>query len=118
YNQIITFILYKNITSSAMVGKVIDKKIGEWELNQVHNIGCEKGLKGLPDNCIDIVITSPPYWGQRGDDGIGLEEDPREYVNNLINILNEVIRVLKPSGLLWLNIGDAYNTPINWTEEA
>ncbi|MFI5141951.1 MAG: DNA-methyltransferase [Bacteroidia bacterium] len=101
-----------------MIEKKTEKEIGVWELNKVHNISCEKGFKGLPDNCIDIIITSPPYWGQRGDDGIGLEEDPRDYVNNLVNIFTEALRVLKPSGLIWLNIGDAYNTPINWTEEA
>ncbi len=73
-------------------------------------------MKGLPDDCIDVVVTSPPYWGQRGDDGIGLEADPREYIANLTTILLEANRVMKPEGLLWLNLGDAYNTPINWKE--
>jgi hypothetical protein len=71
----------------------------------------------MPENFVDIAITSPPYWGQRGDEGIGLEEDPREYVNNVSEILLEVMRVLKPTGLLWLNLGDAYNTPINWRQD-
>lgn len=61
-----------------------------------------------------MAVTSPPYWGQRGNDGIGLEEDPREYVRNLVEILAEAMRCLKPSGTFWLNIGDSYNTPINW----
>jgi len=91
--------------------------LGGWALNRVHLIDCFEGLKKMPDECIDIVVTSPPYWGQRGDDGIGLEEDPREYVANLIRIFLEVNRVLKPTGLLWINIGDAYNTPINWKED-
>ena len=92
-------------------------KLGDWELNTVHNIGCLDGLKKLPDDCLDAVVTSPPYWGQRGNDGIGLEEDPREYVKNLTEVLAEAIRCLKPSGTLWLNVGDSYNTPINWREE-
>ena len=71
----------------------------------------------MQENSVDIAITSPPYWGQRGDEGIGLEKDPRDYINNLTKILLEVMRVLKPTGLLWLNIGDAYNTPINWKFE-
>ncbi|SMP46264.1 site-specific DNA-methyltransferase (adenine-specific)/site-specific DNA-methyltransferase (cytosine-N4-specific) [Noviherbaspirillum suwonense] len=71
----------------------------------------------MADNSVDICVTSPPYWGQRGDDGIGTEKDPREYVRNLTEILIEVMRTLKPSGLLWLNIGDSYNTPINWSFE-
>ncbi|MDM8518570.1 site-specific DNA-methyltransferase [Anaerolineales bacterium HSG6] len=82
--------------------------------NQIYHMDCLTGLRQMNDDCIDIVITSPPYWGQRGDAGIGLEEDPRDYVNNLSQILLEVMRVIKPTGLLWLNIGDAYNTPINW----
>lgn len=78
---------------------------------------CLEGLRQLDTNSVDICVTSPPYWGQRGDAGIGTEKDPREYVANVSRILSEVMRVLKPSGLLWLNLGDAYNTPINWSFE-
>src|SRR5690349_16030555 len=92
-------------------------RLGSWELNAIHTVDCLEGLKGLPSGCIDVAVTSPPYWGQRGDAGVGLEEDPREYVQNLTTIFLEVMRVLKPSGLLWLNIGDSYNTPINWRFE-
>lgn len=87
------------------------------ELNKVHNIDCLNGLKQVPDNSVDICVTSPPYWGQRGDAGIGTEADPREYVRNVASILIEVMRTLKPSGVLWLNVGDSYNTPINWKFE-
>ena len=83
--------------------------------NTVHNLNCLEGLRRMESDSVDICVTSPPYWGQRGDDGIGTEADPRDYVKNLSAILLEVMRVLKPSGLLWLNIGDAYNTPINWS---
>lgn len=62
-------------------------------------------------------MTSPPYWGQRGDAGIGTEKDPRDFIAGVTAVLAEVMRVLKPTGLLWLNIGDSYNTPINWTFE-
>ena len=86
----------------------------QFELNRIHHMDCLEGLRQMPENFVDIAITSPPYWGQRGDEGIGLEEDPRDYVNNVSEILLEVMRVLKPTGLLWLNLGDAYNTPINW----
>ena len=86
-------------------------------LNTVHNLECLRGLKQLDSDSVDICVTSPPYWGQRGDDGIGTEADPRDYVHNLSVILLEVMRVLRPSGILWLNIGDSYNTPINWSFE-
>lgn len=74
-------------------------------------------MRNLPNECVDIVVTSPPYWGQRGDQGIGLEEDPRDYVANLADIFTEAKRLLKPEGLMWLNIADSYNTPINWRFE-
>lgn len=86
-------------------------------LNNIHNLDCLTGLKALPDDSVDLCVTSPPYWGQRGDAGVGTENDPRDYIRNLSVILNEVMRVLKPSGVLWLNLGDAYNTPINWSFE-
>ena len=87
------------------------------ELNKVHNLDCLEGLKQVPDDSVDVCVTSPPYWGQRGDAGIGTEIDPRDYVKNVAAVLAQVMRVLKPSGLLWLNIGDSYNTPINWRFE-
>ncbi|MBE9216023.1 site-specific DNA-methyltransferase [Plectonema cf. radiosum LEGE 06105] len=43
--------------------------IGEFERNQIYHMDCLDGLKQIPNNCIDIAITSPPYWGQRGDEG-------------------------------------------------
>lgn len=69
------------------------------------------GLQTLPDNSIDCCVTSPPYFRLRdyGITGqIGLEETPDKYVERLVGIFNEVFRVLKPSGTLWLNIGDSY----------
>jgi len=91
--------------------------VGPWSLDVVHNIDCLTALKQVPDNSLDMAVTSPPYWGQRGSDGLGSEIDPRDYVQNLVTILSEVMRCLKPSGILWLNLGDSYNTPINWREK-
>lgn len=88
--------------------------LGPWQLDCVHNVDCHEALKAVPDDVLDVVVTSPPYWGQRGSAGLGLETDPREYVENLTGVLAEAMRCLKPTGTLWLNIGDAYNTPINW----
>jgi DNA modification methylase len=93
------------------------KMLGPFELNRVHLADCSAALQSLPSDCLDAVVTSPPYWGQRGGDGLGGEPDPRDYIANLVAILAETIRCLKPSGTLWLNIGDSYNTPINWRED-
>src|ERR1700753_3677623 len=88
--------------------------LGPWKLNAVHQVDALTGLTALPADCLDVVVTSPPYWGQRGGEGLGLEEDPRDYVANLVAILQEAMRCLKPSGTRCLNLGDSYNTPINW----
>ena len=90
--------------------------LGSWRLDAVHHVDCLEGLRQLPSDVIDAMVTSPPYWGQRSGAGLGSEPDPRDYVRNLAAILIEAMRCLKPSGTLWLNLGDAYNTPINWTD--
>jgi len=84
--------------------------------SKVYQGDCRDLLLRLPENSIDVLITSPPYWGQRTSKGTGVEDDPRKYVNSLIDIFCLALPALKPSGLCWLNIGDAYNTPINWRE--
>lgn len=68
-------------------------------------------LGEFPDACVDCCMTSPPYWGHRqyATAGIGLESDYQDYIRALIQILREVQRVLKPTGSLWLNIGDTYD---------
>lgn len=68
-------------------------------------------LKELPDECIDVTMTSPPYWGKREyqNGGIGLEADYRDFVHDLAAIFLELKRVLKPTGSFWLNLGDTYN---------
>lgn len=67
-------------------------------------------LKTFPSESIDCCITSPPYWQKRQyeNGGIGLENTADEYINNLLQIIDEIYRVLKPTGAFWLNIGDSY----------
>lgn len=65
----------------------------------------------IPSDSIDCVVTSPPYWGLRdyGADGqLGLEPTPEMYVGNMRMIFEQVRRVLKSQGTLWLNLGDSY----------
>lgn len=68
-------------------------------------------LKEIPTASVDSVVTSPPYFMLRnyGVDGqIGLEESVDGWVQHLRAVLQEVARVLKPEGSLWLNLGDTY----------
>jgi DNA modification methylase len=70
----------------------------------------EQVLAGLPEGCIDCCMTSPPYWGKReyAGGGIGLEPEYADYLSALLRVLRQVHRVLKPTGSLWLNLGDSY----------
>jgi DNA modification methylase len=69
-------------------------------------------LNTLPDESAQCCVTSPPYWGLR-DYGVagqlGLEKTPQEYVDKLVAGFQEVRRVLKDDGTLWLNLGDSYS---------
>ena len=70
-------------------------------------------LEKFPDNFFQCCVTSPPYWGLRDygiKEQIGLEETPSDYVGKLVKVFEEVKRVLKDDGLLWLNIGDSYTS--------
>ena len=68
-------------------------------------------LKTLEDESINCCVTSPPYYNLRdyGCEGqIGLEKNPEEYIQKLVEIFREVKRVLKKDGTLWVNIADSY----------
>ena len=68
----------------------------------------------LADESVDLVVTSPPYWSLRAyqDNGeayegqIGSESTAAEFIDNLIAVTRELVRVLKPSGSIFVNLGD------------
>jgi DNA modification methylase len=88
--------------------------LGPFPLGTVTQGDCRKLLLDLPDESVDIVVTSPPYWGQRTSDANGVEADPRSYLAELTGIFAALLPKLKLTGILWINLGDAYNTPVNW----
>lgn len=68
-------------------------------------------LKKIPSKSVDMVITSPPYWGLRdygNECQLGQEEDFNDFINKLIEIFDEVYRVLKDKGSCYVNLGDVY----------
>jgi len=68
-------------------------------------------LRTLSSDSVHCVVTSPPYWGLRdyGVDGqIGLEPSPAEFITKLVDVFDEVRRVLRPDGTCWVNMGDSY----------
>ncbi len=80
-------------------------------------------LLNLPDDSVDCVVTSPPYFGLRSylpnghadkENEIGTEKTPEQFVANLVEVFREVRRILKPDGRLWLNLGDSYANDGKW----
>lgn len=65
-----------------------------------------------PDDAVDLIVTSPPYWKKRDygfPDQIGQESTAHEYVESILACLDEWRRVLRPTGSVFLNIGDTYD---------
>jgi len=81
-------------------------------MNQIITGDCLEELAELPSNSVHMAMTSPPYWNLRdyGVDGqLGQESNSEEYVNNIADVMDEVKRVLRNDGSLWLNLGDTYD---------
>ena len=81
------------------------------EVNKIIHADALEGLKQLPDECVDMIMTSPPYWSLRSyesDGQIGIEDDFLEYINRLIDVFTEAKRVLKDTGTAFINIADTY----------
>lgn len=82
----------------------------------VYNADCRK-MAELPDESVQMCVTSPPYWGLRKyaglpDDQFGLEKTVDEYVCHTVEILREVRGVLRKDGVCFWNVGDSYAS--NW----
>jgi site-specific DNA-methyltransferase (cytosine-N4-specific) len=79
-------------------------------------IQADAGRLPLPDASVDLIVTSPPYFALRSytDGGthlagqVGSEATPGEFLEALLAATAECVRVLKPSGSLWVNLGDKY----------
>ncbi len=68
-------------------------------------------LKRIGAGSVDTCITSPPYWMKRnygGGNEIGQEPDYRKYLDNVCAVFSEIYRILKPTGNLFVVIGDSY----------
>jgi len=77
-------------------------------------------LQGLPARSVHCVVTSPPYFGLRdyglppfawadGWNGcLGLEPTPEAFVEHIGEVFDEIVRVLRPDGTAWLNLGDCF----------
>jgi site-specific DNA-methyltransferase (adenine-specific) len=72
---------------------------------------CLDVMRTLPDESFDCCITSPPYFNLRdyhAVDQLGQEATIEAYIANLLLVFNEVKRLLKPTGSIWIVMGDSY----------
>ena len=78
--------------------------------NRVINGDSQEVMKEMPEDSVNLVITSPPYFGCRvyGNETVGREEDPRDYIDKIVDFTRDIKRVLRPDGSFYLNIGDMY----------
>lgn len=74
------------------------KLLGSLELNRIYQMDCLEGMKLLPDNCIDLTVTSPPYDNLRTYNGYTFDFEP---------IANELFRITKNGGVVVWIVGDA-----------
>lgn len=102
-----------------------ENPIGNW-INKFHLGDSFELANLLPDESIDCITTSPPYFKLRiySDDSneIGREENPYDYINKLVNLFSILKRKLKDTGTLFVNLGDVYaggcGGPQSWEREA
>lgn len=80
--------------------------------NMIVHCDVMQGLRQIESDSIDSIITSPPYYQLRdyGFEGQwGLEKTYNEYLDKMIGFMAECRRVIKPTGTIWVNLGDSYS---------
>lgn len=97
-----------------------DGDITQW-MNDVHQGDALEVLRKIPPSSVHCAVTSPPYYGLRDydvDGQIGLEESLKEYISSIVEVADEVRRVLRPDGSFWLNIGDSFASKSGWGDQS
>ena len=72
-----------------------------------------QGLDLFPDESVQTVVTSPPYWSLRDydvEEQIGRDDDLVDYVESIVQTFEKMKRVVRHDGTVWLNVGDSYTS--------
>jgi DNA modification methylase len=88
------------------VGGTASSTLGE--ASGGHAISDEARVRSTTRSFVPYSHSCGKCGATRIDSQLGLERTPEEYVANLVQVFQEVRRVLKPSGTCWLNLGDSY----------
>jgi len=97
------------------------------QINVIHNQSCLDGLKSMPDECVDLIFTDPPYYQYRAQNVAGLKnhkdvvtefdfdgfDSEEAYLDFLENVLSECYRVAKPGAAGYLWCGDDFVSYLN-----
>ena len=73
----------------------------------------QRALRKLPDQSVQTVVTSPPYWSLRDydvDEQIGRDDELQAYIRSIVGAFRELRRALRADGTVWLNVGDSYTS--------
>lgn len=103
----------RSVSRSSLVCDIETNEVmqGMQEPFREEHVGDARDLHFLADKCVDLVVTSPPYWRKRDyeiEGQLGQEKNPEDYVAAIIDAMKEWRRVLRSSGSVFLNIGDTY----------
>jgi len=87
------------------------------KLNEIYNGKCEKIIKDIDNESIDLIVTSPPYnvdlgnnkYNKNSYDLYNDNKEHKEYIEWLKYIFKEIKRTLKSGGRICINIGDGKN---------
>lgn len=71
------------------------------ELNRIYNMDCVEGMKMLPDGCIDLAVTSPPYFNAKE---YSHWETYESYLRWLEGVFTEAFRIMKQGRMCCVNI--------------
>ena len=72
-----------------------------------------RALSVLPSESVQTVVTSPPYWSLRDyqvEDQIGRDDTLTSYIKSIVDAFEELRRVLRDDGTVWLNVGDVFTS--------
>jgi DNA modification methylase len=71
--------------------------LGSLELNRIYQFDCVQGMRFLPENCIDLTVTSPPYDNLRNYNGYSFDFNA---------VANELVRITKEGGVVVWVVSD------------